>query len=334
MVTRYRQVMKEIGGYFELADWEKGRDFPHVDGLLLNTGRNALEYILRCLDNVKRVYLPYYTCEVVLEPLKRLSIPWVYYHINDHLEIQDNIFPKKDEFIIVNNYFGIKDAYIETMAKKYGDHIIVDSAQALFAKHIPDTNAFYSFRKFVGVADGGVAYKGNRFNRIIEINETDCTFDHDSHLLKRKLYGAEAGFADFQENEIKLGNQPIKRMSSATKNILDHIDYTKVVDIRRANYTYLHKRLSKINLLPLPEMDSFVCPMVYPFVARKDIDFRKKLIDNRIFVARYWPNVHQFAPFRTEYKLAKSILPLPCDQRYGEHELDILIERVLDATRS
>ena len=71
--------MEAIGGYFELPDYEEGV-FPHQDGILLNTGRNALEYILRSIGDAKRVYLPYYTCEVVLEPLKKLHIPWTFYH--------------------------------------------------------------------------------------------------------------------------------------------------------------------------------------------------------------------------------------------------------------
>ena len=48
--------MKAIGGYFELADYEEGSVFPHQDGILLNTGRNALEYILRSIGEVKHIY--------------------------------------------------------------------------------------------------------------------------------------------------------------------------------------------------------------------------------------------------------------------------------------
>ena len=44
--------MQAIGGYFELADSEVGNGFPHQDGILLNTGRNALEYILRCIGTI------------------------------------------------------------------------------------------------------------------------------------------------------------------------------------------------------------------------------------------------------------------------------------------
>ena len=95
--------MKAIGGYFELADYEEGGVFPHQDGILLNTGRNALEYILCSIGEVKHIYLPYYTCEVVLEPINKLHIPYTFYHINQQFEIVDNIQPKKGEYIIANN---------------------------------------------------------------------------------------------------------------------------------------------------------------------------------------------------------------------------------------
>ena len=84
--------MKAIGGYFELEDRGVGI-FPHSRGVLLNTGRNSLEYILRSISNIKQIYLPYYTCEVVLEPIKKLSIPYCFYHINERLEIKEQMEP-------------------------------------------------------------------------------------------------------------------------------------------------------------------------------------------------------------------------------------------------
>jgi Predicted pyridoxal phosphate-dependent enzyme apparently involved in regulation of cell wall biogenesis len=318
-------MMGAVGGYFELADYEEGI-FPYQNGILLNTGRNALEYILRCIDGIKGIYLPYYTCEVVLEPLKKLNIPWFFYHINARFEIDDEINLKEGEYIIVNNYYGIKDAYIRSIAEKYGDHIIVDCAQAFFAKPIPGIKAFYSMRKFVGVADGGVAFIGNIPVDRVKVTEIELTSDHDSHLLKRKNYGAEAGFADFQKNETKLDNQPIRWMSSTTKRILDHINYDIVVEKRRNNYSILSNALSMKNFLALPDIDSFVCPMVYPFVTHYDRNLRKELIENKVFVARYWPNVLQLSDYEMEYDLASRIVPLPCDQRYGEREMKRIID--------
>jgi len=319
--------MKAIGGYFELADYGEGT-FPHQGGVLLNTGRNALEYILRSIGNVSKVYLPYYTCEVVLEPLKKLNIPWEYYHINTQFEIVDKIHPKEGEYIIANNYYGIKDAYIKQLAERYGDHLIVDCAQALFAKPIPGIKSFYSTRKYVGVADGGVAYLGNLPNDKVEVNEIERSYEHDSHLLKRKQFGAEAGFADYQANEKKLDNQPIRLMAINTKWILDHIEYNKVVVRRRKNFQYLHEVLAAKNQLQLPTHDSFACPMVYPFMINSECNLRKELINNKVFVARYWPNVELSVDFELENELSNNVIPIPCDQRYGEEDLNRIIEIV------
>lgn len=318
--------MKAIGGYFELADYEEGSVFPHQDGILLNTGRNALEYILRSIGEVKHIYLPYYTCQVVLEPINKLHIPYTYYHINQQFEMVDVVQPEEGEYIIANNYFGIKDAYIQQLAKRYGNHLIVDCAQAFFAKPIPGIKSFYSSRKYVGVADGSVAYLGNLPDDRVEVNEIERSDKHDSHLLKRKQYGAEAGFADYQANEKKLDNQPIRLMAVNTKWILNHIDYDNVIVRRRDNFQYLHVALAEKNQLHLPSLETFVCPMVYPFMMATDRNLRKELIENKIFVARYWPNVEMDEGFAKENNMANKVIPVPCDQRYGRDDMNRIIE--------
>lgn len=316
--------MNPIGGYFELADNFEGGVFPHRNGILLNTGRNALEFILRSIGNVSRVYLPYYTCELVLEPLKRLSIPWSFYSIGFDFEMTERIDLRDNEYLVVNNYFGLKDDYIRTLASVYGECLIVDCAQAFFAKPIPGIKSFYSCRKFVGVADGGVAYTESQL-KDIDFPE-DNTSDHDSHLYTRKAVGAEAGFKEYQENEKKLDNQPILSMSGKTTEILNHIDYAGVVARRRENWAFLHSRLKGLNRLSLPETDSFACPMVYPFMVQDGDALRKRLIKEKIFVAKYWPNVAEDGVHKTEFLLSNLLIPLPCDQRYKEEDLQRLVE--------
>ena len=79
-------------------------------------------------------------------------------------------------------------------------------------------------------------------------------------------------------------------------------------------------------------MDSFVCPMVYPFMT-DDESLRDQLIKNKVFVARYWPNVLEWCQEKDlEYKLANRIIPLPIDQRYGEMEMNYIVE-ILKTTR-
>ena len=59
--------MRAIGGYFELADREAEGNYP-VNGVRLNTSRNALEYIIRSIPDVRHIYLPLYTCEAIIQP--------------------------------------------------------------------------------------------------------------------------------------------------------------------------------------------------------------------------------------------------------------------------
>lgn len=316
--------MKAIGGYFELAERDAKGTYP-VDGVRLNTSRNALEYIIRCLPDCKHVYIPLYTCEAVIEPFKRLpNVGFSFYHINNKFEIAEEINLHDGEYLIANNYFGLKDAYITQLAQKYGDHLIIDNAQALFAPVLPGIKATYSARKYVGVADGGFAV-GVSSQDVHNYNFDDAS-EHDSHLLIRKERGAEAGFRDYQQNECKLDHQPIRRMAYQTQDILTHIDYDKVIAKRRVNFEYLHKYIGAHNQLVLHELDTFACPMVYPFIGPASVDLRSKLIENKIFVARYWPNVLDWAkPDDLEYTLTTRLIPLPIDQRYNIEDMGRII---------
>ena len=84
-------MIKPIGGYFE---WEFPANtglFPHSDGVLLNSGRHSLEYILKSLGEIRRIWIPYYTCDVVLQPIERLGIPYTFYHINRDLKLAKDL---------------------------------------------------------------------------------------------------------------------------------------------------------------------------------------------------------------------------------------------------
>lgn len=327
MVEGCDQIMA-IGGYFELVDKDCECGTMPVKGIVLNTCRNALEYIILQLPDAKRIFVPYYTCEAVIEPLKRLPVEYDFYHIDEQLEMAEEIDLQEGDYLIANNYFGVKDAYITELADRYGKRLIVDNAQALFAPVLPGIKAAYSARKFVGVADGGFAV-GVSAEYALDY-ELDNSSEHDSHLLIRKEKGAEAGFRDYQANECKLDNQPIRRMSPQTQSILSHIDYETVIQQRRQNYRFLNEALGEMNPIQLPFMDSFACPMVYPFMTNDEF-LRARLIENKVFVARYWPNVLEWCSNEDiEYELASHVIPLPIDQRYTEDDMRKIICMIND----
>ena len=65
--------------------------------------------------------------------------------------------------------------------------------------------------------------------------------------------------------------------------------------------------------------------MVYPFLS-DDINLRKKLIDNKVYVASYWPNVQSWCNAESlENTLSQLLLPLPIDQRYSIDEMNFIV---------
>lgn len=311
--------MEPIGGYFSL-ELPYYKEY-HKDAIRLNTGRNCLEYILRA-RGYKKVYIPYYTCDVVLEPFKKLGVPFEYYHIDIHFEIRDRFTLKEGEALLYTNYYGLKQRYVEQLAAKVGNRLIVDNTQAFYARPIPGIDTFYTCRKYFGVPDGAYLYT----DKFLEGEfEQDLSYERMLSLTKRIDISPEAGYQDFRDTSKALVGQPIKQMSKLTQRMMQGIDYEVVAQRRRANYQLLHEALSKENNVELPLEDDAV-PMVYPYLAPVD-GLREKLIENKIFVARYWPNVLEWTmPSDIEYIFASMMLPLLIDQRYGEKEMNRIIE--------
>lgn len=307
--------MEPIGGYFSL-ELPLHEEY-HKDAIRLNTGRNCLEYIIR-VRGYKKVYIPYYTCDVVLEPFMRLGVPYEYYHVNIHLEIRDEIALKAGEALLYTNYYGLKQGYTEKLARQYGNSLIVDNTQAFYAKPVEGIDTFYTCRKFFGVPDGAYLYT----DKLLDVElEQDRSFERMLSLTKRIDLSPEAGYQDFHNLSKSLVGQPIKRMSKLTQRMMQGIDYEEAAQRRRANYQLLHEALCKENNLELPLEDDAV-PMVYPYLVPEK-GLREKLIENKIFVARYWPSVMACTtPDDIDFLLAYQMQPLPIDQRYTDKEME------------
>lgn len=317
-------MRESIGGYFEL-ELRQHKGFMHDDGILLNTGRNALEYVLGSLPGVKHLWVPIYTCSAVLEPIEKQGIQYSFYQIDQSFELTESISLQSGEYLIYTNYFGIKDDYVGLLAETYGPRLIVDNAQAWYADPIPGVSTIYSPRKFFGVPDGGIAYCP--FGIDISQFEQDYSYNRVSHLLKRIDLGPEGGFEEYGANELSFSKQPIRRMSALTKRILEGCDFDHAREVRRMNYDFLKKYLGCSNRLRVAE-ESYQCPMVYPFLT-KDHSLKERLIKNRVFVATYWPNVLELdSPSGWGFCLAQDLVCLPIDQRYGERDMAEIVNLI------
>jgi hypothetical protein len=315
--------VKPIGGFFEL-EIRDGVEY-HKDAIRLNSGRNALEYVLRA-KRYRKVHLPFYACAAVLQPIDRLGVSFAFYHINEQFEpVFDLTSLRGDEAFVYVNYFGLFDEVVESLAQTCRS-LIVDNAQSFYARPISGVDTIYSPRKFFGVPDGSYLYTDRPMNEPLELDES---YERCEYLLRRIDKGSEDTYPQFLKSKEAFDGLPLRSMSDLTRRMLQGIDYDEAARRRVSNYRVLHEALRGMNSLDRDLGDGQV-PMVYPFLgSRKGL--RDYLISRRIYVARYWPNVLEWAKQGSvEHEYAKNLAPLPVDQRYAASDMEAIVGAVTE----
>lgn len=313
--------MEAIGGYFEF-ELSKVEEY-HKEAIRLNTGRNAFEYVLLA-KAYKKVYLPFYTCDAMLEPISKLGLDYEFYYIDETFRpIFDFNSIKQEDVFVFNNYFGICDIQVKEVYDKC-KNLIVDNSQAFFSKPIQNVDTFYSPRKFFGLPDGAYLYTDKLLEMELGNDISNSRFDH---LLGRIELGAEKYYDAFKENENSLSGQAIMTMSNVTRRILQSIEYSKAAEKRRNHFKYIHSILSKTNTLEI-DLEHGAVPMVYPFLYENGNKLKEQLIEHHIFVATYWPNVEYWLSDKDTYEIyfQKNLLGLSIDQRYSISDLEKMLE--------
>lgn len=314
--------MKAIGGYPEI-ELAYGREL-HAGAVRLNTARNCFGEILRT-HGYSKIFMPAYMCEVMYDTIDKHGIPYETYPIDFNFNPLRLPELRDGEALLYTNYLGLKRDTVSALAATFGKSLIVDNAQAFYEKPLEGIDTVYSPRKFFGVCDGGYLYCDSYE---LPNLERDHSYTRITPQLKRVDLSAQEGYADFKESEESLCSQPAKLMSGLTQRILQSIDYDFVKRRRVDNYLYLHKRLGAINRISA-ELPQDAVPLAYPLYIEDDT-LRRKLISNSIFVPTYWPNVLSGTSERsTEHALAKYLIPLPVDQRYGAEEMRIITDTIL-----
>ena len=314
--------MRETGGYIE---WEESRGSAYHTGCLsLNCGRNALACLIQ-LKNIRQITLPYFLCGSVYEVCRKYGVSVRFYHINKNFRA-DTAMPLKDEYLYLVNYYGQTDReYIEHMSDIYSGKVIVDNAQAFFEKPLDGVDTLYTCRKFFGVADGAYLYTDAPVSGL-DI-PTDESFDRMRFLFGRYEKTAEEFYPEYIKNNKLFSDEPVKRMSKLTGNLLRGIDYAFVKRRRTENFSYLHERLKRLNRLSLKIPQG---AFMYPLWIADGGRVRKRLLEQKIYIPTLWPDVlEQCREPDPEYVMAEEILPLPVDQRYDREDMEYVVTALL-----
>jgi len=313
--------MKEIGGFFGL-ELSRGREF-HEGACALNSARNCLRVIVRS-RSIDRLLVPVYACEALREALKLEKVEVSPYRIE--ADFSPVLGSHNDDYLLYINYFGVNSTNIENLLKTH-HKVIVDNAQAFFSRPVDKIDTIYSPRKFFGVPDGGYVYGADIS---LEDNiETAVSYNRCDHLLKRVDVSASDGYPDFKKAEELIDRDPIRKMSTLTRALLGSINYEEARSRRLNNFASLHNALHNYNELSL-NPGAYDVPLVYPFLTKNPI-LRQTLIQNSIYIAKYWPDPEKRIPSDSwEAYLASNLIPLPIDQRYGKEDMDVVIALVMD----
>ena len=258
--------MQEFGGYIELDRYSL--PLLHDGAIALNCARNALAYLIKA-RKIKRILIPKFLCDSVQKVCEREGVQVKYYSINkDFLPV--DVLLEPDEYLYIVNFYGqISNELLGEFADKY-QRVIVDNVQAYFQAPIPGVDTIYTCRKFFGVADGAFLYTDAKLGQNLEIDES---FDRMRFLLGRFERTAAEFYSEYVANNDMFENEPIKKMSKLTDNLLRGIQYEKVKRIRTENFKLLHTEFSDVNKLAVTVPNG---AFMYPLYIENGVEIRKK----------------------------------------------------------
>lgn len=309
--------MKEIGGYIEFERYHK--EMLHEEAIALNCGRNCLGYILMA-RNISRIWLPKFLCESVKGVCDKANVQVREYSINQ--EFMPILDDNESDWVYIVNYYGqLSDSKIERLVEKYRGKVILDYSQAYFQMPIKGVDTIYTCRKYFGVTDGAFLYTNQNIGLELPIDES---FRRVNFLMGRFERTAQEFYDQYKENNELFKNEPLKRMSKLTDNLLRGIDYEEVKRIRNENFMYLHRKLENKNQLNINIYDG---PFMYPLYVEHGSEIRRKLWEHKIYIPILWPNVlDECQKTELEYQMSDNILPLPVDQRYSLCDMESIID--------
>lgn len=322
--------LREYGGCLPLENRSVGNNpYIDMDKIELNCGRAGI-YMSLLLNDADTLWIPYYICPTIGEYLDNRGIKVKYYNIDrNYLPLVPLLH--SNEMILWPVYYGCMFNEIKTsIIECYGERLILDCTQALFL--MPDDERpyyVYSIRKFLGVPEGGYLIKHGIENNKIKLERFSNRYDWD-YLKECTSKGSNAVYESYKTNEerMKLKESYIEER---THDYLNEIDWGSIKEKRKQNFVYLHKQLKSINRLKIDyEAES---PFMYPLYVEADM-LRPYLINRKIYVPQWWKSVLKNRKALVHEKaLARYIIPIPIDQRYGISDMEKIAKIVLEKVK-
>lgn len=347
--------MKDIGSIFPLY-----RDDLQLDLTTNNEKQNIIEYSL-CREAMfaiahkhstssKRVLLPAYTCQTVIDPFVQQGWNCYFYNIQKDLRIDiEHLLSLTEEvhpaMVVVHPFYGMELDKDELEAlywiKKTGIILIEDITQCIYTEKRQDVFDYItgSYRKWYKVPDGG--FLEAKSTEGLEVPFTENT----SFVSKQRdaMYLRGEYFLNCNEDikaiSIRLnkdavsgiaGRISLHKMSEYSRRIKNNESHELFYKQRLDNYQYLFQNLHQ------SESVTFVCeklakvttaPLYFPLYVKNRTSLQKSLAEAHIYAPVLWPvSTDEVLINDNIREIYSTILMIPIDQRYNEQDMDKIIE--------
>lgn len=292
--------------------------------------RHSLSYVLT-QTNARKIFLPEYLCDSIVDVCKDKKIKIEYYRINSKLEpISTPANIGKDELFLYINYFGIKNSYIVNLEKIMSSNLVIDNSHDLSIIVSKNYWIFNSFRKFLGVPDGSLLVSPKNLSR--DCNNFKKNYPQWSHLILRTLQLRNMAYKRYlnYENQIPL---PTMLGSTLSLNLVSRMNLQKIATRRKNNFLTLHNILKDYNFIEI-DINGVEFPYAYPFLPSQKKLNKIFLKHKMIFVPNLWNNSHVILKSELAETMGAHLLPLPIDQRYSQSHMVKIASTILKSIKS
>lgn len=316
--------------------------FVQDDWQLVRSGRDALK-ALAGLVRGGRVLLPALCCESMIVPFALNGCEVGFYRLREDLrgdetDVRDKL--ADGALLLYMPYFGIRpfsDAFLRQL-KSCGRGILLaeDRTQDVVVPRredgfVPDAT-LASLRKWAALPEGGML----RTALPVEIGPADSFFgDMRQEAMEEKARYLESWEPSLKQDflqklhtaEATLDEKPgAAGMSEHWRRQLERLDFDAVYRARRRNILYLRDKLEplreagKLRFLTQRPEDS---TLYLPLLVEDRNAVQRALAERGIYCPVIWPEPEQAAGVcPVSHRVTEHILCLPCDQRYGESDMD------------
>lgn len=344
---------------YEVANKEKAFWLPFMKNstnyqtVFYQSGRNAIEALMVFLQiekGIKYLLMPDYMCDTVKDAGVRSGIGIKTYKIDEDYNFSESEIEEKiddETCFYVAHYFGkkIKEElcdYIWTM-KESGIVVIEDVTLSLFSEDNERGVGFGNYvlgsiRKWLPVPDGG--FLSSKSDKLPKQLQSTCVSKYVDFYMLVQTMKKEYISGNCKDSMLKniymkyyglsidelFSDYDLYPMSEWTANYLQNYNIKEVIDKRIKNYDYLYAKLSNIDGIQIKiQRTEGYLPFGMILLTEQRDELLQYLIKHNIYCNVHWRLQPSTENQTVEY-LAKHSITIPCDQRYGELEMDYIVE--------